>query len=99
MFYADTAVNGALSATRCGIDFFGINHVLFGTDCPFDPEGGPLFIDGIIKTIDSLKLENDDRRKLYFENAMRLLRLALPKTSKAERDSSSKPKRRGRPKR
>ena len=75
MFYADTAVNGSLSATRCGIDFFGIDHVLFGTDCPFDPERGPLFIREIIKTIDSLKLRNDDRRKLYFENAVRLLRL------------------------
>jgi predicted TIM-barrel fold metal-dependent hydrolase len=78
MFYADTSVNGSRSATRCGLDFFGIDHVLFGTDCPFDPEGGPLFIREIIKTIDSLKLRDGDRRKLYFGNAMRMLRLELP---------------------
>jgi len=78
MFYADTSVNGSRSATRCGLDFFGPDHVLFGTDCPFDPEGGPLFIRETIKTIDSLKLKDNDRRKLYFGNAMRMLRLELP---------------------
>jgi aromatic ring-opening dioxygenase catalytic subunit (LigB family) len=52
--------------------------VLFGTDCPFDPEGGPLFIREVIKAIDGLKLKEDDRRKVYFGNAIRMLRLALP---------------------
>jgi uncharacterized protein len=88
MFYADTSVNGSRSATRCGLDFFGIDHVLFGTDCPFDPEGGPLFIREIIKTIDSLKLKEGDRRKLYFGNAIRMLKLELPGATKAK----SKPK-------
>jgi len=32
MFFADTAINGSRSGTRCGIDFFGCEHVLFGTD-------------------------------------------------------------------
>jgi aminocarboxymuconate-semialdehyde decarboxylase len=84
MFYADTSVNGSRSATRCGLDFFGPDHVLFGTDCPFDPEGGPLFVREIIKTIDSLKLKEGDRRKLYFGNAIRMLRLDLPEPSKAK---------------
>src|SRR5215831_8918913 len=38
MFYADTALFGALPATECGLAFFGSDHVLFGTDMPFDPE-------------------------------------------------------------
>jgi len=84
MFYADTSVNGSKSATRCGLDFFGIDHVLFGTDCPFDPEGGPLFIREIIKTIDSLKLKEGDRRKLYFGNALKMLRLDLPQAPKTK---------------
>ena len=105
MFYADTSVNGSRSATRCGLDFFGIDHVLFGTDCPFDPEGGPLFIREIIKTIDSLKLKDGDRRKLYFGNAIRLLRLELPGVpavkakakakSKAKTSSAKTPRSRG----
>jgi aminocarboxymuconate-semialdehyde decarboxylase len=77
-FYADTSINGSKSATRCGLDFYGADHVLFGTDCPFDPEGGPLFIREVIKAIDGLKLKEDDRRKVYFGNAIRMLRLALP---------------------
>jgi predicted TIM-barrel fold metal-dependent hydrolase len=78
-FYNDTSINGWASGIRCGLDFFGADHVLFGTDCPFDPEGGPLFIRETMKAIDSLALRPGDRRKLYFGNAANLLRLRLPK--------------------
>jgi uncharacterized protein len=92
-FYADTSVNGSRSATRCGLDFFGIDHVLFGTDCPFDPEGGPLFIREIIKTIDSLKLKESDRRKLYFGNALKMLRLDPPRAPKTKAKTKPRPAR------
>jgi len=72
-------VNGSASAIRCGLDFFGAKHVLFGTDCPFDPQGGPLFIRENIKAIDSLKLAKGDLRRIYFGNAIQMLRLELPK--------------------
>jgi predicted TIM-barrel fold metal-dependent hydrolase len=78
MFYGDTSVNGSASAIRCGLDFFGVEHVLFGTDCPFDPEGGPLFIRETIKTLDRMALKPGDRRKVYFGNAMSMLRLQPP---------------------
>ncbi len=81
MFYADTSINGSASAIRCGLDFFGQDHVLFGTDCPFDPEGGPLFIRENIKAIGSLKLKDGDLRKMYFGNAIKMLRLELPKAA------------------
>src|SRR3954471_22555427 len=84
LFYNDTSINGWASGIRCGLDFFGADHVLFGTDCPFDPEGGPLFIRETMKAFDKLKLKDGDRRKLYFGNAVNLLRLELPK-AKAER--------------
>jgi predicted TIM-barrel fold metal-dependent hydrolase len=79
MFYGDTSVNGSASAIRCGLDFFGVEHVLFGTDCPFDPEGGPLFIRETIKTLDAMALKPADRRKIYFGNAMNMLRLSGPR--------------------
>ena len=75
MFFGDTAINGSKAGTRCGIEFFGADHVLFGTDCPFDPMGGPLFIRDIIKALDGLELDEGDRRKIYEMNARRLLRL------------------------
>jgi uncharacterized protein len=93
MFYADTSINGSKSATRCGLDFYGTDHVLFGTDCPFDPEGGPLFIREVIKAIDGLRLKEGDRRKVYFGNAIRMLRLELPAPPKAKapRKAAKKP--------
>ncbi|MSP94196.1 MAG: amidohydrolase [Alphaproteobacteria bacterium] len=75
MFFADTSINGSMSGTKCGIDFFGCDHVLFGTDCPFDPEGGPLFIRDIIKVLDAIDVTEDERKKLYHLNAQRLLKL------------------------
>ena len=78
MFYGDTSVNGAASAIQCGIDFYGTKRVLFGTDCPFDPEGGPLFIRETIKALDGMQLRPEDRRRIYFGNAMSMLRLQPP---------------------
>jgi len=78
MFYGDTSVNGSAPAIRCGLDFFGPDRVLFGTDCPFDPEGGPAFIRENIRAIDSLKLAESVRNKIYHGNAIRML--GLPAT-------------------
>ncbi|HYR35046.1 MAG TPA: amidohydrolase family protein, partial [Burkholderiales bacterium] len=61
--------------------------VLFGTDCPFDPEGGPLFIRETIKTLDKMTLKPADRRKIYFGNAVNMLRLELPKRKAGRRKS------------
>lgn len=77
MFYNDTAVNGSRSAIRCGLDFFGVDHCMFGTDCPFDPEGGPQFIRDSIRAIDSLELPKQDAKKLYVGNAQEMLRLTI----------------------
>ena len=74
LFYNDTAVGGASSAIRCGLDFFGAGRVLFGTDCPFDPEGGPMFIRETIAAIDGLTLTEDERASIYFRNALRMLK-------------------------
>ena len=57
------------------------DHVLFGTDCPFDPEGGPMYIRETIRAIESLNLPVDVCESLYSGNARRLLRLgdSVPK--------------------
>ena len=73
MFYADTVLGGSSSALRCGLDFFGADKVVFASDCPFDPEGGPMYIREGIRSVEDLKLSDAERRKIYFENAMKLL--------------------------
>jgi predicted TIM-barrel fold metal-dependent hydrolase len=75
MFYADTALFGAFSATKCGLDFFGADMVLFASDCPFDPEKGPGYIRETIRVIDALPISDKDRKKIYEGNARRLLKL------------------------
>lgn len=73
MFYADTALFGARAATECALDFFGVNHFLFASDSPFDPEKGPMFIRETIKIIDNLDISDEDRAKIYYRNAEKVL--------------------------
>ena len=75
MFYGDTVLGGAAAPLACGIAFFGVDKVLFASDCPFDPEGGPMFIREGIRSIEELGLPEGDKRKIYFGNAQRLLKL------------------------
>ena len=78
MFYGDTVLGGAAAPLACGIAFFGVDKVVFASDCPFDPEGGPMFIREGIRSIESLDLPEGDKRKIYFGNAKRLLKFKLP---------------------
>ncbi len=75
LFYADTAVFGSVSATKCGLDFFGAEHVVFASDAPFDPEGGPMYIRETIKILDELDIADDARHRIYHGNAERLMKL------------------------
>jgi uncharacterized protein len=75
MFYGDTVLGGAAAPLACGLAFFGAERVVFASDCPFDPEGGPMFIREGIRSIEELGLPEGDKRKIYFGNAMGLLKL------------------------
>jgi aminocarboxymuconate-semialdehyde decarboxylase len=75
MFYGDTALFGAEHALRCAIDFFGVDHMLFGTDMPFDPEKGPMFIRETIANLDAIALAPAERRRIDEDNARRVLRI------------------------
>lgn len=76
LFYADTAVFGSKAATLCSLAFFGADKVVFASDAPFDPEKGPMYIRETIKIIDELEISEEDRAKIYYRNAEKLLGLA-----------------------
>lgn len=76
-FYADTASFGSRRAIEHAIEFFGEDHVLFASDAPFDPEGGPMYIRETIRQIDAMDITDDQRAKIYQDNAVRLLGLKL----------------------
>jgi aminocarboxymuconate-semialdehyde decarboxylase len=69
-FYGDTALfGGGIHAVRCGLEFFGSDHVVFATDTPLGP------IAPTIEAIERLDIEDADRRKIFVGNAERLLKM------------------------
>jgi len=77
MFYGDTALFGAWHAMESGLAFFGADHILFGTDMPFDPEQGPGFIRDTIAAMERMRATPEEKAAIYAGNAKRLLKLKL----------------------
>jgi uncharacterized protein len=68
-FYADTAMFGGQYGVACGLDFFGIDHLVFATDAPLGPIAPTLAV------LDRLDIDAAGRRKLFSGNAGKLLNL------------------------
>ncbi len=77
MFYGDTAVNGSTPALMCGYAFFGADHILFGTDMPYDDQLGDVFIRETILSIQQMDISDLDKKKIFEDNARQLLRLPI----------------------
>ena len=73
MLYVDTALCGAGRAIDCVLDFFGTDHVLFGTDMPFDSEQGPGFVRATIADLEALALGTPALQRIYKRNAQQVL--------------------------
>jgi aminocarboxymuconate-semialdehyde decarboxylase len=74
-FYGDTALCGGRPGTICGLEFYGVDHVLFASDTPFGPEGGLAYIRDSIAVVDSLDVPAADKEKICFRNAEKLFKL------------------------
>jgi aminocarboxymuconate-semialdehyde decarboxylase len=70
-FYGDTALSGGSIGLKCGLEFFGPEHVLFASDAPFNDVRAPL------EAFQSLKLDAKTNEAIYVRNAERLLRRTL----------------------
>ena len=75
MICCDTAYASAAGLT-CVCSFFGVDHVLFGTDMPYDSEMGNKKIRESIGTIRQMDIPESDKTRIFEENAQRLLRLS-----------------------
>jgi aminocarboxymuconate-semialdehyde decarboxylase len=75
MFYNDTALNGNTSGLMCAYQFFGEDHLLFGTDMPYDIENGGVAIRETIKAIEGMNIPESSKKKIYEGNAHKLLHL------------------------
>lgn len=77
LLYGDTACYGNTGALMCGHYFFGIDHILFGTDMPYDSEGGNRYIRQTIQSIEELNITEEDKKKIFEDNARKLFRLPI----------------------
>lgn len=75
MFYGDTALYGDVSGLMCGHDFFGAEHILFGTDFPFDLASGDKYIKNTIDAVYRMKISDADKKLIFEDNAKRILHL------------------------
>jgi predicted TIM-barrel fold metal-dependent hydrolase len=76
MFYADTAVQSK-AAIACGYEFFGLDHLLFGTDMPYDNQLGLRYLRQTVQAIEELDIPATAKKKIFEDNARKLLRLPI----------------------
>ena len=74
-FYADTASFGSQAAIECAKAFFNAERLLFASDMPFDPGGGPDYIRSTLAAIEGMALSASERRAILLENAQRLFQI------------------------
>ncbi len=78
MFYADTAIYGNTPALMCGYAFFGADHIVFGIDFPLgDTEKGDRNYRQTINAIEAMEISDADKKKIYEDNARKLMRLPI----------------------
>jgi predicted TIM-barrel fold metal-dependent hydrolase len=75
MFYADTITIGSVPALRCGLDFFGVDRVMFATDMPFDTQGGRKYVEVALAAMEQIDLTSADKQEIFETNARRLFRM------------------------
>ncbi|UCG64998.1 MAG: amidohydrolase [Deltaproteobacteria bacterium] len=76
IFY-DTAVSGNTGALQCARAFAGVDQMVFGTDVPFGNQLGRRLIRQAIEAVERMGLSDEEKRKIYRDNAIKLLRLPL----------------------
>ncbi len=74
-FYNDTAIYGYTPALTCGYAYFGADHLLFGTDTPRGPQWG--LTQETIDSINRMSIPEPDKDKIFYQNAVKLLKIAL----------------------
>ena len=77
MFYNDTAVSGSTPALMCAHAFFGAEHILFGSDMPYDSQIGDVAVRDTIKSIEQMDIPDEDKYAIFEGNARKLLRLPI----------------------
>ena len=73
-FYNDTALYGSTPALMCAYEFFGADHLLYGTDAPLGPKYG--LTQETIESVQKMSITEDEKDRILTRNAIQLLALA-----------------------
>lgn len=74
-FYGDTALCGGLIGLKCGLEFYGTDHVLYASDAPFGPEAGAGYIRTQMAAVAALDIPAADKDNICWRNALSFFRL------------------------
>ena len=74
-FYTDTALSGSTPGLMCGYSFFGADHLLFGTDMPYDSEFGGRNIRETIRSVEQMTIPDSEKKMIFGDNAKKMLRV------------------------
>jgi len=79
-FYTDTALYGNTAGLMSTFDYFGAEHMLFGTDSPL---GGPASVSSngnteqTIRAIEKMGISDEDKEKIFYGNAVSMFVVPL----------------------
>jgi hypothetical protein len=74
-FFNDSMVNGSAAAMCCGLEFFGAERIMYGTDFPMGSNNGEDWPVEVLDTIRSLGLTAADEGLLLGANLHRIMRV------------------------
>jgi uncharacterized protein len=77
MFYNDTAIYGSTPGLMCAYAFCGAEHIVFGTDFPYDSQYGERYIRQTIQSVKQMSISDSEKKMIFEDNARKLLRLPI----------------------
>jgi len=77
LFYNDTAIYQNTPALMCCHAFFGAEHMLFGTDMPYDSQLGLRQVREVISSVEEMDISDAEKKLIFEDNARKLLRLPI----------------------
>jgi predicted TIM-barrel fold metal-dependent hydrolase len=78
MFYNDTAIHGNTPALMLAYDFWGPDKLVFGADLPLgDSYWGARSYRATINAINDMEIPDADKKKIFIDNAAKLLRIPI----------------------
>lgn len=71
-FFVDTALYGNTAGLMNAYDFYGADHMVFGSDSPFGPPLG--VVEDTIQSVERMAIPDEDKEKIFRQNAVSIFK-------------------------